>query len=93
VISDVLAQCTTCGEQHHRYDVRDDERGTFWLIACSPTCPPNWRLVVASVKSCTDDEQGSLSPTGLRRAILRTQREVLANRSRLERVEKQIGLA
>lgn len=45
MIGDVLEPCRRCGEEQRRVDIRDDRRGRWWLVACSPVCRPEWMLV------------------------------------------------
>ena len=89
---DVLARCRCCGEYQRRLDLRDDDRGQWWLVACSIDCPATWRLIVADVQPNEDADRDTLSPLGLRRAILRTQRAVHENGERIDALERRLNL-
>ena len=94
MISDVLERCQRCGEDERRADVQDDDRGRWWLIACSPRCSASWRLIVAAIKPVEPSadtglgREDSLSPIGLRKAILRVEAFALENRKRIESLEE-----
>jgi hypothetical protein len=77
--SDVLERCSRCGEDERRVEVRDDDRGRWWSIVCSPSCPAAWRLIVADAKPEPEP----------RSEIERLSRSVLSTQARLLQIEDQ----